>query len=168
MVGWQMFVDFMLTLGCDFPVPFPAAFADSVGDIVDLRTGRTMTQVDDMVVDLVNHAAQGSSGFRWRYDATGNILWVHLATAMTWWFRHRRMAGLPTLGTAAIKRQLRERDSREHAGTGQYVQDIKPVRVGDTTMHAYGISLDAMNMAGMDVPDKLSVHQVVMNIGGDK
>jgi hypothetical protein len=166
MVGWQLFADFMHTLDVEFPWPRAQDMADGLSDIVNLTTGRTTTQVDDLVVDIINHAAQGGAGFSWKYDRNMNILWVHLATTLPWWYKQRRMAGQPVLGTAAIKRQLRERLSTNYSGTGQYVMEIKSVNMRGTTMHAYGISVDAARAAELDVPSELNTTQVTVNITG--
>lgn len=166
LVGWQVFTDFMRTLGQDFPVPYPDAFSEALSEVVNLLTGRTMTQVDEMVVDLVNHAARGGHGFNWKYESNLNILWVHLATAIDWWYKHRRQAGRGVIGTAAIRRQLRERMMTKHEGPGQYVNDVKSVNMDGTTMHAYGISLPMLQQSGLDTPEKLNVGSVVVKIGG--
>ena len=166
MAGWQLFTDFMESLGVEFPYPRAQDMADGLSDIVNLTTGRTTTQVDDLVVDVINHAAQGGQAFSWKYERDANILWVHLATALTWWYRQRRMAGQPVLGTAAIKRQLRERLATNYAGPGQYVMDIKSVNMGGTTRHAYGLSVGSVHEAELDVPEELNTTQIVMNVAG--
>lgn len=164
MAGWRLFTDFMDTQGVEFPYPRAQDMADSLSDIVNLATGRTATQVDDLVVDVINHAAGGGSGFSWKYDSNMNVVWIHLATALSWWYRQRRSAGLPVLGSAAIKRQLRERLATTYAGSGQYIVDVKSVNMKGTSIHAYGISIDAAHSMGMDVPNELNVNQVVVNV----
>ncbi len=166
MTGWQLIFDYFSTLGVDFPPPMASAFSEAVGEIVNVKTGRAPTQVDDLVVDVVNHAADGRQDFRWTYDAKLNILWVHLATAIAWWYGYRRRTGQTILGTAAIKRQLRERQAQVYPGIGQYIVGIKTVKFGNTTMHAYGVSLDTLLEAGLDVPDKLDTSTIVVQLGG--
>jgi hypothetical protein len=163
MTGWQLFCDFMRQYDIDFIAPYPAAFSECVSEIVNTRLGRTETQVDDFVVDCINHASTAGQGYTWKYERQQNVLWIHLASAIAWWYKHRRAQAKPTLGTAAIKRQLHERQS-SHVGPGQYVSDIKSVNMGGATVHAYGIQLDVVHDSGFDTPDHLEVSQVTIKL----
>lgn len=167
LTGWQLLADFFYSMNIEFPPPMAAAFGNAVGEIVNVKTGRAPTQIDEFAVDVVNHAATGGQGFRYKYESDLNVLWVHLATAMSWWYAMRRRTGQTILGTAAVKRQLRERWAQVYPGVGQYIVDIKTVSLGKTTMHAYGLSLDSMVAADLDVPDKLDVQHVLLNVGGN-
>lgn len=164
LTGWQLFADFFKAYNVEFPPPRAEMFSECIAEVVNLTIGRTTTHVDDLVVDLVNHAASSGQGYEWRYDADTNILWVHLSTAVHWWYTYRRKAGLPIIGTPAIRRQLRERSAIYFPGPGQYVIDIKSVNFGMTTRHAYGISLDVLTESEFDVPNKLAVSQIVVKL----
>lgn len=163
LAGWQLFCNFMDTMDALFPVPNPAMFAGSVGDVIDIKTGRARTFVDDFVTDAINHAAEGGQAFGWKLDDEG-ILWIHLAPAMNWWRSMRARSHQPTLGTEAIKRQLRERDERRFPGPGQYVSDIKTTRIENRSVHAYGVRLTAALDAGLDIPDEFSTTEVTIRL----
>jgi energy-coupling factor transporter ATP-binding protein EcfA2 len=142
------------------------ALAQSVESIVEYSLGRTRLIVDEMVEDLVSAVAQGNARFPHKYEDIENILWIHLTTSLGWWLAKRRREGRSALEQAAIKAQLRERTQGVDGVVepGQYVLERKGKSVRGVTMWCYGISLDACLEAGLDIPDRLNITEITVEL----
>jgi hypothetical protein len=166
-VGMLSLEEFMLAQKVRWPKTSPefvrTVLQESLDLIVSAETGRSMILVDEFVEDIVNAAAQdGAPPFVFRYDGETNALWFHLSTAMGWWVIRRRMQNKPSLDTAAIKAQLRERSAKVADGpsAGQYILGREAKTVEGRTRWVYGVDVTAACSTGLDVPMRLEQFRV--------
>lgn len=131
---------------------------ESLSNIVNAATGRTPILVDEFVEDVVNEAATDNNPqFAFWYDKDDNALWFHLSTALGWWTVKRRSQNKPSLDTAAIKAQLRERNCKQVEGptVGQYIVGREVKTVEGRSRWCYGVSIKAAEETGLDIPAQL-------------
>lgn len=134
-------------------------FTETLEALINVASGRTQILADELIEDLINEASRSAGvdpPFVYKYVDSDNILWFHLSTALSWWYKHRRSQNRPVLDSAAIKSQLKERMVSETGLTGQYIADRKPVSIDGSTRHCYGIDVTAAIDAGLDIPGTLA------------
>ena len=134
-------------------------FVEALEGLINVASGRTQILVDELVEDIINEASRTAgvdSPFVYRYVEQDNLLWFHLSTALTWWYKHRKGQNRSVLDSAAIKSQLKERMMSETVQAGQYIADRRPIAVDGSTRHCYGIDVTAAIDSGLDVPGSLA------------
>jgi hypothetical protein len=164
-------------LALDLEIPIPDySFYQMVKPWLDTimlgTTGRTPVLVDEFVEDIINALAQaqvtrgaavdrnksqavGYEPFLWGYDAKEHRVRFHLATALTWWTKERKRAGLATLTKTTAHSQLMERKASTPAN-GQYVVSYGPSWGPGGIMNMYVVDLASACESGLDIPQKLS------------
>ena len=172
--GLLLLKQFAADVGFDLPT-FDEAFLRGIynpvlNEVVEFGGGRTRLLVDDFIEDIVNEFQMSiennrNTGFFTRYDSDERVLWFHLATANNWWYAQRRRRGLPVLDSAALKRQIQERDMTRRDAAGQYIQPSRSLRIANSAKWCYGVDITQAREAGLDIPDKLgSTKQLIVNI----
>jgi hypothetical protein len=164
-VGLQAFSGFCEMLEVDFP-KVDTAFVQRVltpilDNVVNKLTGRTALVVDEFIQDVINAVAmsvdQRPPSFIYRYTAKENILYVHLTTALTWWFRKRAGERLEVRDSAAMKAQLRERMSPNGSAIpGFYVLETTTKNIDGRPTHVYPIDIEMAEKTGLDIGTKLT------------
>jgi len=141
-----------------------SVFGPSIGDIINLTTGRTMILVDELIEDVINIVAAPDVRvpFTYKYDSQRNVLWFHMTTVLNWWHRKRRTEGRASLDSAAVKRQLAERSVHTFVGPGQYVVGRKSVALSGAVRWMYGIDIAVACDAGLDIPDQVADATIVV------
>jgi hypothetical protein len=151
--------------GVEFPITVDAGlirkvFVSSEGalsNVLDLVSGRTRLIVDDFVEDCLVAAACAigeNTPHPFVFKAEGkDLIWIHISSAVSWWFEKRRFRGLPVMDKTVLKNQMRE---REGPGHGQYVLGSKTATFGGSSWHVTGVDLPRARAFGLDVPEKLS------------
>lgn len=136
-------------------------FVETLESLINVSTGRTQILADELVEDVINEASRSvgvDPQFVHRYAEKDNILWFHLSTSLSWWYKHRRSQNRSVLDSAAIKSQLKERmvADEDNASAGQYIIGRKPITIDGATRHCYGIKVDLAISAGLDIPETLA------------
>jgi hypothetical protein len=136
-------------------LPFISAdvFRPSIGDVVNMESGRGRTQVDDFAESIIN-ALGGVVPFKWDYDHATKVVYIQLTPAHSWWLRGRRQQGRGALEKDAIRTQLKE---------SVYSTDSKVI---DGT-YMWGIDLTRAQEVGLDVPAFMNVREFRMKFPGD-
>lgn len=164
--GLVAFDSFCQVYGYSLPVfDINEVFAPVLNAVINEFTGRTKLLVDEMVEDLINYVKTSpySPRFLSHYDKDANIFYFQIASAHNWWMASRRMQQKPTLESAAIKNQLRERMAySDDLIAGSYVVSIGTKRIDGSPMHVYGISLPMAKASGLDIPENLDGFKVII------
>lgn len=135
------------------------SFVETLEGLINVSSGRTQILADELIEDIINEASRSAGvdpPFVYRYVEQDNLLWFHLSTALSWWYKHRRSQNRSVLDSAAIKSQLKERMITVIGTTGQYIADRKPIAVDGATRHCYGIDVTAAIDSGLDIPGTLT------------
>lgn len=117
--------------------------------LVHPTEGRGKLLGDEMIEDIVNHAAQGGNGFHW--DHAQDTIWFHAATAHSWWLEHRRRRGRGGLERESLLNQFPEMGYI----TGPIERDNRWV---------YSIDLSQAYKFGLDIPKEISTREIVFRI----
>lgn len=124
--------------------PPAAIFTESIGEVVNLESGRSRTLVDEFVESVVNAVKMyGNVGFQHYYDLANGILYFQLSSAHSWWLSQRRRQGRGALERDAMRAQLKEASYAREAATYH-----------GTWMHA--VSVKAAAEYGLDVSTELT------------
>ena len=124
-------------------------------------TGSTRIAVDGFVEDVVNYISiRGPERFKWLYDAEENILWVQVYAAWGFWRSERIRQGRGSMEYTSIVIQLEERQNK-------YVIDTKAIPIAGEMRKCTGIHLGRAFKCGLEVPDRLSLHEEIGDIGED-
>ncbi len=167
--GLQVFASFIAERGYSLELKgvgessgIRTLFDKAIGNVVDIKSGRTTLPVDEFITDVINFIEynQGQDQFIFDYNRETAMLALHLKTAHNWWSAKKMQRRESVLDLAAIKNQLRERlvdKEKETFKTGDYVMEIKATHmgIGKGTHRAYIISLLAAHDAGLDVPTSI-------------
>lgn len=147
--GLEMLHDFSMI---EFDESWIDVLKPSIVHSFDLEAGRNKMHVDDLVVSLVGSVAQGMSREVFTlYDKQVNVLWFHFGTAASWYEVIMKRRGLVTLGRDALASQLEE---------AEYI-------VGRSIIESrwcYGIDLAKAVDSGLDIPSKLDIARIVIDI----
>jgi len=146
MINWDR-ADFMATL-------------DNI--MLKTVTGGTRIAVDSFVEDVVNYVSLRSSPerFKWLYDDEANILWIQIYAAWGWWKTERSRQGRGSMEYKSIVIQLEERQKK-------YVIGTKAIPISGEMRRCTGIHLGRCFKCGLEVPDRLSLHEEIGDIGED-
>jgi hypothetical protein len=158
--GINRYLEYMASLGLKTPKPPCASLLETcLENVVSIEMGRTTMLVDEFVTDLLIEVAMSRAyqAFIYAYRKDNNTLWFHLTSAYNWWIRKRRSEGLPTMTSAAIKSQLKERHEGLGLNPGQYVLGPKTTYVDGSSKHMYGLDLDRCSSCGLDVPSNIQL-----------
>lgn len=173
LTGIRLLKDHLQSLDLDLPDItsefISEIFEGSIEHTVLGITGRTSALVDEFVEDLINQIAMSDARkpFFYKIDMEKGILWMHLSTALNWWFQKRRSEGRPVLESAAMKTQLREREQSRRGGQGQYVLSRQAVNIGGTTKWCYGLDLAVCHEC-LDVPDTIREAIIALHLTSTK
>jgi len=124
-------------------------------------TGSTRIAVDSFIEDVVSYISLRSpQRFHWYYDAAENILWVQIYAAWGWWRSERIRQGRGSMEYKSIVIQLEERQNK-------YVIETKPINISGEMHKCTGLHLGHAFKCGLEVPDRLSLHEEISDIGED-
>lgn len=157
LVGLELFNEHLEHYGAA-PVDPTGVFTDMIQETLSLfPAGTPRVAVDDFIEELVNALAQGRrTNFLTVYDATPNLLWVHMTSAHAWWERERRSRGRVTLEIPALRAQLRERH--------EYIVQEQVVETGAYgRLACFGVRVASAHDYGLNIPDRLDAQKFVIN-----
>ena len=125
-------------------------------------TGTTRIAVDSFVEDVVNYISiRGPERFKWLYDAAENILWVQVYAAWGWWIGERSRQ--PQRGLMEYKSVVIQLEERQN----KYVVETKVIPISGEMRKCTGIHLGHAFKCALEVPDRLSLHEEIGDIGED-
>jgi len=155
--GVHQYCEYMHKLGIEIAMPSIEVLRGSLENAVETALGRTVMAVDEFVTDIVLEFAMhpDRAAFICKYDVKENTLWFHLTSTYSWWLRKRRAENQPSVASAALKAQLKERSSETYVGPGQYMLNPKAHYVEGSTKWLYGISVEQCVSSGLDVPSNV-------------
>lgn len=132
---------FSLVVGMEPPAA--SVFTASIGEVINLESGRSRTLVDEFIETVVNQVANyGHSSFPYQYEPDNKVMYFQVSTAHSWWLTQRRRQGRGSLERDAIRAQLRE---ATYSRPGKSVQG----------MWMIGIHLPSAKEFGLDIPEEL-------------
>lgn len=132
----------------NYTLPLVSVLSQTYGYVVS-GNGIVRNMSDEFVSDIIN--AIPTPLFKWKYDETTNKLWIHFASAHSFWILKRTREQRAKLENDAIKSQLSESDY--YLGTREY-----------KFLDMHGIDIQKAHSMGLDIPSKLDLKEFTLQI----
>lgn len=140
-----------------YPEEGARVMAEALDNVFSVSLGRAPTEADAFIEIIVNTAARGTRLFPWVLD--NGILWFQLMPAFEFYAGQRAHQRRSTLSRKTIRTQLLEL-------VGEFVVAPEVRVIGGRRVQTYGIDLSSAHKAGLDVPSRIRVREVVIDLGG--
>lgn len=155
--GIELWRKFSEEMGAECPEPdLQWVLKPALEAVVNVETGRTSLLADEFVESVISHCAirPDHQDFYWEFEDGSKTFYFHLTSAYDWWLVQRNKQNREVLESAAIKRQLKERQVKDGSIPNK---DEYLVFVGNrNNFWCYGVSLLTLRKMGLDVPEHIN------------